>query len=350
VLRSAWTQATTGGMAQLSTLFPGDMSVEVTSTPPSASEPVAYAATVSLAPQTSVAPLADNGTNIDSYAASLWYQGALPAWGTWPSADDYAVFRPVSADGAFFDSLSLQLVQCTNSRTEAYGDNCTTSGPGAGLAAPQPAPAAPAGAAAQRRLAQFGQISCVQFLREVRVPQLLGLELVPPRGCVAVGGARCAGNWTLRASPQGCGTNFITAQAQVSEATWLDDLRSGSPPAWCTNWSVVLPRALVPPPAILAVRSQYDPVVQAAIITGCSGNFGPTTFQYAAFAMNLIVFGVSVVTIAGCCLAALVARAASFAAVQGERTSLNGGGGGADGFGAYGSTGWYGGNGGRSFY
>lgn len=343
-------------MAQLSTLFPGDLSVEVTSTPPSASEPVAYSATVALAPQTSVAPLADNGTNIDSYATSLWYQGALPAWGTWPSADDYAVFRPVGADGAFFDSLSLQLVQCTNSRTEAYGDNCTTSGPGAGLAAPQAAPAAPAatGAAAtqhRRSLAQFGQVSCVQFLREVRVPQQLGLELVPPRGCVAAGGARCAGNWTLRASPQGCGTTFVTASAQVSEAIWLDDLRSGTQPAWCTNWSVVLPRALVPPPAILAVRSQYDPAVQAAIITGCSFNFGPTTFQYAAFAMNLIVFGVSVVTIAGCCLAALVARAASFAAAQGERTSLNGGGGGGgtDGLGAYGSTGWYGG-GGRSFY
>jgi len=351
-------------MAQLDSLYPQDMSVLMASLPTNGPDPVAYSSVVSLAPQTTVTPLADNGTSISSYATTLWFEGPLPAWSAWPSADQYATLRPVGADGAFFDAITLQMVQCSNSRAEAYGSNCTTSGPGAGTAAgpsaapaaqgAAPAAAAPAGgqqggggAAAQRRLAQFGQVSCVQFLREVRVPSALALELIPPRGCVTAGGARCGGNWTVRAFPQGCGTSFVTVQAEVSEQTWVADLRSGSPPAWCANWSTTLPKRLLPPPTLLSVRSQYDPYSQAAAITGCSFNFGPTTTQYAAFALNLIFFGISVVTITGCCLVALVARAASEAAARGEGASFARDTGG--GYGGYGSTGWYG-AGGRSFY
>ena len=342
-------------MAQLETLFPGDMSVVVASLPTGGPDPVVYSTTLSLAPQSSVAPLADNGTSISSYATSLWFEGPLPAWGTWPSSDQYATLRPTGADGAFFDAITLQLVQCSNTRAEAYGANCSSSGPGAGLAAPAAAPGAQAGNAggaqnSRRRLAQFGDISCVQYLREVRVPSVLALELMPPHGCVTVGGARYAGNWTVRAFPQGCGTTFATAQAQVTEETWLSDLRSGSPPGWCANWSVVLPRDALPPPATLSVRSQYDPYAQAAAITGCSFNFGPTTVQFAAFAFNLIAFGISIVTISGCCLVALVARAAAQAAARGESAAFAEGAGGAGGYGGYGSTGWYGGGGGGRAY
>ena len=45
-------------MAQLDTLFPGDMSVLLASLPNNGPDPVAYSSTVSLAPQTSVTPLA----------------------------------------------------------------------------------------------------------------------------------------------------------------------------------------------------------------------------------------------------------------------------------------------------
>ncbi len=73
--------------------------------------------------------------------------------------------------------------------------------------------------------------------------------------------------------------------------------------------------------------------------------------QYAAFAANLITFGVAIITLTGCCLVALVARAASQAAARGEGAPFAGAGGGyggagppgaAGGWGAsYGSTGWY---------
>ena len=101
-------------MAQLDSLYPQDMSVLMASLPTNGPDPVAYSSVVSLAPQTTVTPLADNGTSISSYATTLWFKGPLPAWNVWPSADQYATLRPVSADGAFFDAITLQLVQCSN--------------------------------------------------------------------------------------------------------------------------------------------------------------------------------------------------------------------------------------------
>jgi hypothetical protein len=259
-------------LAQLDALFPGDMSVFMSSLPTGGptGNAVAYTTTLSLPPQTAVMPLADNGTAISSYSTSLWFEGALPAWGGaagWPSGDEYATFRPVGADGAFFDDITLQLAECSNTRATAYGANCTQAGPGAGLAVPTAAPAPGNGSAAQRRLAQFGAgVQCVQFLRAVRVPSALALELVPPRGCETAGGPSCGGNWTVRAMPQGCGTTFVTAQALVSEATWLADLRSGSPPAWCSNWSTgELPRAAVPPPPLEGAGPSLRHVMQLLV-------------------------------------------------------------------------------------
>jgi hypothetical protein len=351
---SAWTQATTGGMAQFRSIFPGDMAVALTSVA-SSSDTVPFAVTLSLLPETSVAALQDNGTGIAVYADSLWFQGDLPEWSAWPAADQYAALRPTAGDGAFFDAITVQLAQCSNVRATAYGDNCTATAPPPAAAQAAPLPPA-AAAAAARRLAQFGEESCEVFLREVRVPTTLALELLPPRGCVTVGGARCAGNWTLRAFPAGCGTEYAAVTAAVPEATWIADLRSGDPPAWCANWTAVLAAAdaPLPPPALLSVRSQYDPYAEAAAITGCTYNFGPTTVEYAAFAANLITFGIAIVTITGCCLVAVIARAASLAAAHGEGAPLAGGGGGAGGWGwggaqgggssgGYGSTGWYGG-------
>jgi hypothetical protein len=168
--------------------------------------------------------------------------------------------------------------------TVAAAATATTTGAGARpvhSAAMDPAAAlAAASVSSARRLTQFGMgpTSCEVFLRAVRVPSAIELELVPPRGCVTVGGARCAGNWTVRAFPVGCGTTFASVSTPVAESVWIDDLRSGNPPAWCANWTSII--APLPPPATLAVRSQYDPYAEAADITGC-------TFNVRARAMNV---------------------------------------------------------------
>lgn len=316
-------------------VFPGSMDVQLATFSSSDGAPLSL--TLTLAPQSTVTPLADNGTNIDTYASSLWFQGALPPWTSWPSTDPLATLQPTNGVGAFFSAAQLELFECGNVRQPGYGANCSQG-------APAPAPA-PANATHGRGLRQF-QPSCELFLREVRVPATIALQIDPPRGCLTAGGPRCAGNWSTKALYQGCGSGFTTAVVPVSESQWIADVRSGPPdrPAWCANWSAVLPPSAIPPPAVLSVRSEYDPYVQAATITGCAFNFGPSTIQYAAFALNLIAFGVTVVALATCSLAAVVGYAAAQAAARGEAAPFATGDGTSAG-GSYGSTaqptGWY---------
>ena len=314
-------------MAQLASTFPsGSLLLQLSSTGSAGVDPTPVSLTAELTEQTGVSPLSDNGTNIDTYTSSLWYEGPAPAWLSWPSSDGYASVRPLGAVGASFDAADLQLVQCSNERSAGYGANCSDAAP---IGAPPPA------AGSARRLNQqlFGPPSCQLFFRAVRTPAAVALQLSPPKGCVTAGGARCRGrNWTTHVLPEGCGTSYVTTATQVSESTWIQDLRSGSP--WCSTWSQVVDP--LPSPPMVSARSEYDPYVQAALLTGCAYNFGPTTLQYAAFALNLIAFGAAVVTITGCCLAALVARTAARQAGEGEG-------------GGEGASGWAGNGGGYSY-
>ena len=370
---SAWTAAGTGGMAQLGGVFPsGSVSLAWSNTGSGRLDPVTVSTvTVALAQQ-SVAPLNDSSPSLEVYSSSLWYEGTGPAWQAWPSSDWYAAVQPtnyaVTVPG--IDPVALQLVQCSNVRATAYGANCTAStstdtgaggSGGAGAAAAEAAAGPPtvSASAARRSLAQFGdgETSCEVFQRVVRTPSALALELVPPRGCEAAGQPRCsAGNWSLRLLAAGCGTEDESTSVEVPEAEWIADLRSGDPPAWCANWTDIFsqggphgaPSAL-PAPPVVTLRSALDPYVQAAQITGCSYNFGPTTVQYAAFALNLVLLGCAVITCSGCCLAALVARSAAQQGARGEGSGLGGGpfaGGGVAGGYGYGSTGGYASSGG----
>lgn len=347
-------------MAQLGDVFPsGSVTLQWTNTGSDRLDPVAVSTvTVALAQQ-SVTPLNDSSPSLEVYTSSLWYEGTGPAWQTWPSSDWYTAVRPtnyaVTVPG--IDAAALQLVQCTNERTTAYGSNCTASstdtgagGSGAAAAEAAAGPPTVSASAARRSLAQFGdgEASCEVFLRVVRAPSALALELVPPRGCEAAGDPRCSsGNWSLRLLAPGCGTEDESSSVEVPEAVWIDDLRSGDPPAWCANWTSVFAQGgphgadMLPPPPAVTLRSALDPYVQAAQITGCSYNFGPTTAQYAAFALNLVVLGCAVITCSGCCLAALVARSAAQQGARGEGAGFGGGPFGGGPGGGYGTTGGY---------
>jgi hypothetical protein len=96
-LRSAWTQADTGGMAQLGDVFPsGSVTLQWTNTGSGRLDPVVVSTvTVALAQQ-SVTPLNDSSPSLEVYTSSLWYEGTGPAWQTWPSSDWYTAVRCVA--------------------------------------------------------------------------------------------------------------------------------------------------------------------------------------------------------------------------------------------------------------
>jgi len=337
-------------MAQLQSVFPnGNVAVVWSNFGSSRLDPVVVSTTTTLAAQTSVTALNDSSPALETYTTSLWYEGSAPQWAAWPSSDWFAQAQITNAARIpGVDATQLQLVQCSNERAAAYGSNCTTTSSTETAASAPPSAANTSAAAADKRrsLAQWGgENSCEVFLRVVRTPAELAFELVPPRGCTTAGSSRCdVGNWTLRLQAPGCGTQDESTSVEVAEDVWLEDLRSGDPPAWCANWTTVFSTGgvhgadMLPAPPVVTVRSALDPYVQAAQITGCSYNFGPTTAQYAAFALNLVLLGCAVITCSGCCLAALVARSAAQQGPQrGEAAGFGGPFGGA--YSGYGTAG-----------
>jgi len=247
-----------GGLAQLQSLWPGgSLELAVSSEQHSRLDPVTVTFNLSLAAQSSVAPLQDNASSITSYAKTLWFEGPLP-WRQWGSLDALAQLQPVGAVGAAFSSVSLSLVQCSNERAEGYGANCTS---------PPPPPGATANAS--RRLAQFGAASdesCLLYLRVVRTMSQAALEIIPPRDCTGPpAGPRCAHEWQTRVLPQGCGSETAISSTAVSQEVWESDVRGGEDsegsPEWCQDWTGAI--TPLPPPPLLSVRSALDPYAEA---------------------------------------------------------------------------------------
>ena len=345
---------------QLQSLWPGaSLPLLVSSTGSVRSDPQPLLFNVSLASQDSVTLPADNSSHITPYAAALWFEAPL-RWAAWGSLDRLASLQPVGAQGGVtFAAVQIEMVACANERVTGYGGNCTLAPPPPSQG-PSAAPAAVAVAgggghlsgtvSTGRRLAQSLRSSeraddaeCELFLRVVRTPSAVALEVTPPRRCrgPVTANSRCSAKpWATRLMPEGCGTQTVLSTTAVPEAVWMADIRSqdaSGAPTWCQAWTEAIQPP--PPPPMLSLRSSLDPYSEAGQITGCSENFGPTSMQFAGFATQLLFFGFVIVGVCGCCLFLLVSRSANMAGGAGERAGL-GGGGGYGGFGgSYGATG-----------